>query len=233
MADYWAKIYIEIIDDPKMATMPDRLWRRTIELFLLAKKFNNGGHLPDTKQLAWILRMTTDELDLDLKQISQTGIVKAESGGWFVVQFEKRQSASTSTERSQQFRKRTQANQYYDNDATQLQRNVAQSTETDTETDTEPNAANDTLFRKLSVATANALHLAELTPNPKSWNDAITKMVKAEITPADIIQAAADLPSRYSIVGAQSIVTPAIIAKGKRERGNGNHGDPYHEYKNE
>jgi len=27
MADYWIKLYHEIIDDPKMATMPDRLWR--------------------------------------------------------------------------------------------------------------------------------------------------------------------------------------------------------------
>lgn len=126
MADYWAKVYIEIIDDPKMATMPDRLWRRTVELFLLGKKFNQGGHLPDTKQLAWVLRMTTDELDLDMKQISLTGIIRPEPTGWFIVNFEKRQAASSSTERSHQFRKRTQSNQYYNNDETQLQRNVAQ-----------------------------------------------------------------------------------------------------------
>jgi hypothetical protein len=141
MADYWAKIYIEIIDDPKMATMPDRLWRRTIELFLLAKKFNRNGHLPETKQLAWMLRMPTDELDLDLKQIALTGIIQPEPTGWFVVNFEKRQSASTSTERSRQLRKRTQANQYYNGDATDLQRNVAQRTEnrlTETETETAP-----------------------------------------------------------------------------------------------
>lgn len=141
MADYWAKVYIEIIDDPKMATLPDRLWRRIIELFLLAKKFNNGGHLPDTKQLAWMLRMATDDLDLDMKQISSTKIVVQTETGWFIPNFEKRQAAATNTERVQQFRKRQQKEQYYGN-VTQTKRNVSQSTETETETETEVNKNN-------------------------------------------------------------------------------------------
>ena len=136
MADYWAKIYIEIIDDPKMATLPDRLWRRIIELFLLAKKFNDGGKLPDTKQIAWMLRMSTDDLDLDMKQISSTKIITQTETGWFIPNFEKRQAAATNTERVQQFRKRQQNEQYYDN-VTEMKRIVTQSTETDSETDTE------------------------------------------------------------------------------------------------
>ena len=48
MADYWLKLYIEILDDPKMAVLPDRLWRRIIELFLIAKKLHMNGHLPET-----------------------------------------------------------------------------------------------------------------------------------------------------------------------------------------
>lgn len=31
MADYWLKLYIEILDDPKMATLPDRVWREKVE----------------------------------------------------------------------------------------------------------------------------------------------------------------------------------------------------------
>ena len=31
---YWIKLYHEVLDDPKMALLPDRLWRRTIELFI-------------------------------------------------------------------------------------------------------------------------------------------------------------------------------------------------------
>lgn len=136
MSDYWAKIYIEIIDDPKMATMPDRLWRRTIELFLLAKRHNQAGYLPSTKQIAWELRMSTAEVEQDLREIAAVGIIREEAEGWFVVAFAKRQAASTSTERSQQYRKKTQAEQYYGDDATELQRNVVQSTETETKTET-------------------------------------------------------------------------------------------------
>jgi len=34
--NYWIKLYIEILHDAKMGAMSDRLWRRTIEMFLLA-----------------------------------------------------------------------------------------------------------------------------------------------------------------------------------------------------
>ena len=71
MADYWIKLYHEILDDPKMATMPDRLWRRTVEVFLLAGKLSKdkSGVIPDTRQLAWLLRMDTNELQGDLEQL--------------------------------------------------------------------------------------------------------------------------------------------------------------------
>ena len=35
---YWIKLYHEVLDDPKMARLPDRLYRRCIEVFLLAGK---------------------------------------------------------------------------------------------------------------------------------------------------------------------------------------------------
>lgn len=118
MADYWIKLYLEILDDPKMATLPDRLWRRTIEIFLLAGKLSRdkSGQLPDTNQLAWLLRMPTDDLYLDLQQLSNSGLIKKVNDGWKVVNFEKRQEAVTSTERSRHFRKKEKANQYYGND---------------------------------------------------------------------------------------------------------------------
>jgi hypothetical protein len=226
MADYWAKIYIEIIDDPKMATMPDRLWRRTIELFLLAKKFNQEGHLPDTKQLAWVLRMTTDELDLDLKQISLTGIIRPENTGWFVVQFEKRQAASTNTERSQQHRKRTQSDQYYNTDATQLQRFVAQSTEAETETEAESTPPSS--FSKLSALIAQKIKMGEYTGGAKKWNAAIQQIFDAHALEEDVDKAIKYMDEKgMSIVGPQSIVNPVVIAVGQRERGNGTGKKPH------
>lgn len=113
MTDYWIKLYHEILDDPKMATLPDRLWRRVIELFLCAGRLNQGGLLPDTKQLAWMLRISTDDLDLDLRQIAMTGIIQQTQDGWIVPKFAKRQGAATGAERVLRHRERQHKAQYY------------------------------------------------------------------------------------------------------------------------
>ncbi|HEY3343378.1 MAG TPA: hypothetical protein VGJ97_00525, partial [Anaerolineaceae bacterium] len=105
-AFYWIKLFHEIVDDPKMALMPDRLWRRTVELFLLAGRHNQSGLLPDTRQLAWELRMPTDDLQLDLEQIERTGILQRVQSGWLVTHFEKRQSPADPAERKRQQRSR-------------------------------------------------------------------------------------------------------------------------------
>lgn len=140
MGDYWIKLYHEIIDDPKMATLPDRLWRRTIELFLLAGKLSadKSGMIPDTRQLAWLLRIPTDDLQNDIDQLLGTGIIENIPGGYVVVNFEKRQSPSTGAERVQQYRERKRKQEYY-GDVTTKKQNVTQNrlTESDTESDTE------------------------------------------------------------------------------------------------
>lgn len=127
MADYWIKLYHEILDDPKMATLPDNLYRRAIEVFLLAGRFSQerNGNIPDTAKLAWALRMNETQLQSDLEALEKVGIVKQRKDGWFVLNFEKRQQALSSTERSQRHRERQRKQQYYDN-ATQMQRNVAE-----------------------------------------------------------------------------------------------------------
>lgn len=142
MADYWIKYYIEILDDPKMATLPDRLWRRVSELFLIAGKDpDKTGKLPETNQIAWILRLSTDELAMDLKQIAMTGIITQTIDGWFIPQFSKRQGPSTDAERKRAQRDRERHNQYKegvtnrDNIVTKPITN--RETETETETETE------------------------------------------------------------------------------------------------
>lgn len=113
MADYWIKLYTEIIDDPKMALLPDRIWRRAIELFLLAKKTNKGGELPDTKSLAWLLRINdVEQLEEDLREIQKIGIIERTDRGWFVVNFAKRQDAVPDAERKRQSRQQTMHKEY-------------------------------------------------------------------------------------------------------------------------
>lgn len=127
MADYWIKAYHEILNDSKMATLPDRLWRRTMEIFLLAGMLSKdkSGKLPETNELAWLLRMNVDDLDMDLKQIQALNIVKKIEGGWLVVNFAKRQAPATDKERKEQQRERERSQQYYGG-VTEMSRNVTQ-----------------------------------------------------------------------------------------------------------
>ncbi|GIV86593.1 MAG: hypothetical protein KatS3mg054_0622 [Chloroflexus sp.] len=126
MGDYWVKLYTEILDDPKMGTLTDRQWRRVIELFLLAGKLcaDKSGILPETKQLAWMLRMPADELDKDLNELTSTGIIQKIETGWLVVNFKKRQEKSDVNERVRRYRSRQQRNEYYGGYETQSQNNV-------------------------------------------------------------------------------------------------------------
>ncbi len=108
MAAYtWIKLYHEILDDPKMGKLSNHLWRRAVELFLLAGREGNDGALPPVEEMAWTLRLEKDKLLEDLHGLAEVGVVhEAEPGNWVVTHFAKRQTALTSTERVQQFRKR-------------------------------------------------------------------------------------------------------------------------------
>jgi hypothetical protein len=102
----WLKLYYEILDDPKMGRLPDRLWRRVIECFLLAGKNGNSGSLPDVGAMAWALRMDEKKLEEELSQISKVGILEKIDGKWHVKNFIKRQAATPATERMSQMRLR-------------------------------------------------------------------------------------------------------------------------------
>ena len=156
---YWIKLYHEILHDKKMARLPDNLWRRCIELFLLAGEYDDDGQLPDTEDIAWELRLDESELLAELEQLETLGIVQRNVAdmqrnvaGWLVKRFKDRQSAASSTERGQQRRARlkrddlnnrqkqpknahseTKRKRKGNEGATNMQRNVAPDTDTDTD----------------------------------------------------------------------------------------------------
>ena len=169
MSDYWIKLYHEIIDDPKMATLPDRLWRRSIELFLLAGKLcpDKSGILPNTKQLAWMLRMNTDDLQGDIDQLVGTGIIESIPNGWLVVNFKKRQEPVSSKERKQKQRDRENRNQYYgDDDVTNSSRNVTQSrlTESESESEADSKTESEVVVQRPNIYSIYEQEIGALTP---------------------------------------------------------------------
>ena len=116
-AKYWIKLYHEILDDPKMCRLPDHLYRRTIELFLLAGKTGDDGSLPDVPDTAWHLRIEEAQLLQDLQDLSLVGIVTQDDDGWFVTKIAERQEAVSGAERIQRYRERQKKERYYGNDS--------------------------------------------------------------------------------------------------------------------
>jgi hypothetical protein len=133
---YWIKLYHEVLDDPKMARLPDRLYRRCIEVFLLAGKAGDDGSLPSLDDMAWHLRLDQAELSQDLEALSALGIVTQDERGWFVTNFAKRQDAAPGAERAARYRKTKRQAQYHGNEVRNEQRNESV-TKCDVEPDTE------------------------------------------------------------------------------------------------
>jgi DnaD/phage-associated family protein len=161
--NYWIKLFIEILDDSKMATLPDRLWRRVIELFLLAGRYYKDGKLPDTNELSWALRMSMDDLDLDLKQIAQIGIINKTDKGWLVVNFAKRQAKMTDAERAQAYRDRQHLKQYYGNEPVTLS-DACVTQITDNRSDTEADIKRDEKSATAAVFTKYQSGIGLITP---------------------------------------------------------------------
>jgi hypothetical protein len=53
---FWIKLYLEILDDPKMGALSDRLYRRAIEMFLMAGELENKGYLPNEKNGGFLFK---------------------------------------------------------------------------------------------------------------------------------------------------------------------------------
>jgi hypothetical protein len=110
---YWIKLYHEILHDPKMGRLPDNVWRRAIELFLLAGELDEGGKLPETEEIAWLLRQPNPEkLEAELEHLEQVKILALIPDGWLVTKFADRQAAVSDADRMKEYRNRKRASQF-------------------------------------------------------------------------------------------------------------------------
>jgi len=157
---YWIKLYHEILDDPKMGRMPDRLWRRTIELFLLAGELDQEGLLPELRDIGWRLRIPDDQLADDMSLLQTYQIVHQQDQQWIVSKFADRQSAMTSKERSRRYHESQKHDEYetvhYGNvsdsrDNTATNRRVDIDIDTDIDLDTEIKNNGGDLFEACRV----------------------------------------------------------------------------------
>jgi len=221
---YWIKLYHEILDDPKMGRLTDRLFKRTIQLFLLAGEYEMDGILPIVEDIAWRLRVHQEELETDLADLASVGIVQKTNDRWVVTKFADRQKASTGTERWQQWQERQRKKDYYQ---TEVQRkpNVSLSDkdiDIDVDIDKrididgeEPNA--NGIYADLSVTFCNKTGIPELSGGPSKWYDSLKRMGEAGVKSVDIENAITILrEKKYPIVTLRSVENTAIGEMSKR-----------------
>ena len=109
-SNYWAKLWIEMLDDPKVARLPDSSWRRFSECILLAKELDEGGYLPTVADMAWRLRKDETTIADDMTRLALAGLAElretADGERWFLPGFENRQSQMSDAERQRRYRER-------------------------------------------------------------------------------------------------------------------------------
>lgn len=131
---YWIKLYIEVIDDPKMGLLPDDVWRAAVELFCIAGEYNREGLLPPLPDIKWRLRWDDEKASNLITKLENIGIITSTEAGLLVTNFARRQAPATGAERAQRYRDKQHNKQYYGN------RNggvTSRYVDTDTDTDTE------------------------------------------------------------------------------------------------
>lgn len=108
---YWIKLYIELLNDDKVAPLNDSAYRRFIECLLLAGELDEDGFLPPLNRMAWKLRLGESALQTDLTHLAQNGLLELKQHPegderWYVTKFTERQKPSPGSERTREYRKR-------------------------------------------------------------------------------------------------------------------------------
>jgi hypothetical protein len=78
----WIKLDTAMLDDLTISRLPDHLWRRLVELFLLAGREQQEGALPPVREMAWRLHLPEDRLLEDLHHLEEAGLVHAHPYAW-------------------------------------------------------------------------------------------------------------------------------------------------------
>jgi hypothetical protein len=108
----WLKVPIALLENPTYGRLADRLYRRAMELRLLAGRQNEGGLLPNVEDIAWSLHVPdAEDLETDLVVLEEVGILERKNGRWIFAAFEHDQAPGESTERVRRFRERRNAAQ--------------------------------------------------------------------------------------------------------------------------
>lgn len=229
---YWIKLYMDMLDDPRMGRLPDALFRRAIECHLLAGEVRQDGRLPPLADMAWRLRADERELERQLEALEAAGVLeRAAEGGWLVSGFAVRQAPASGRERSQRLRDKRQGcgpeaqrdcnagatNRYADTD-TELEEESEEIEDTDADASTAGGGSG--AEAELEQAFVRSTGLPRFFGGREAWQKALRRLRRAGVNAQDVEQAVAECRAKQLVIASlASVVNPAIISKASRARG--------------
>jgi DnaD/phage-associated family protein len=104
MARPWVKHWLSKLADPKIAKLPDWMWRRLAEFEMLAGYEDADGKLPPVDDIVFMLHLAPNKVEEALRALSKVGVVHQETDGSWHVNGWKRAQNSASKERTQKYR---------------------------------------------------------------------------------------------------------------------------------
>lgn len=101
----WWRAYVGIVDNSKVQSLPDRLFKQWINMLCIAKR--HGGTLPTVKQYAFEVRQPVAAAKRTLDELVRYGLLESSDGvmrphHWDEMQY----SVTPNTERQRRFRER-------------------------------------------------------------------------------------------------------------------------------
>jgi hypothetical protein len=101
----WFRFYTSTAHDPKVQRLPDRLFKAWVNLLCLAAE--NDGSLPGASDCAYVLRLSDEDMNSILEQLSERGLFDESESGLKPHNWDGRQYKSdVSTDRVKRFREK-------------------------------------------------------------------------------------------------------------------------------
>lgn len=217
---YWIKLYHEILRDRKMFALDDHLYRRVIEMFLMAGENDKEGYLPCLDDIAFTLRDNTEEIETDLNELIRIGILEFRDGYYFVAKFKERQDAMPKAEFNRRRRDKNKLLQYDQPDYQPVTNSNAYSNtdkiRIDTDTDKIRNDEIDDI-RELSSIIEKHTGMINGNISPQEYISVIKELVISGATEPDIISSKEFMLSKgRTIYNIKSLLNPIKVSVSKR-----------------
>ena len=108
----WFRFYHDVIEDPKVQLLPVAMRWRWLEMLCLASRSHHRGVLPSPSEMAFLLRVTEDEVQESIEVLVAAGLFDRKGKALHPHNWEGRQFKSDDvTERSRQHRRNVARNE--------------------------------------------------------------------------------------------------------------------------